>query len=184
MEVMIVGAWAGEQLPVVSGTEVVIGEDLFEGQNWTMGVVLLVTVGVVLLSCACIVCDSHLRTGNVTREPEVAKQLSCMSPRSMRAHDIDHVKERTWILSRYSGGQLLQLMMLNTRSFCENLRHIATMSEDQAKCICNSRVCCEFVGWVTGCDDNLNESRVAHELEYRVVITSCARQRETRVVRS
>ena len=35
------------------------------------------------------------------------------------------------------------------------------------------------VGWVTGCDDFLYESRVAHELEYRVVITSCARQRET-----
>ena len=83
-----------------------------------MGVVLLVTVGVVLLSCACVVCDPHLPTGNVhvTREPEVAPQLSCMSPRTRR--DIDHVKERTWILSWYSGDQLWQLMMLNTRSFC------------------------------------------------------------------
>ena len=42
--------------------------------SWTMGVVLLVTVGVGLLSCACAVFDPHLPTGNVhvTREPEVA----------------------------------------------------------------------------------------------------------------
>ena len=44
MGVMIVGAWTGEPLPVVSGTGVIIGEDLFEGLSWTMGVVLLVTV--------------------------------------------------------------------------------------------------------------------------------------------
>ena len=42
---MIVGAWAGEQLLVVSGTGVIIGKDLLEGHSWTMGVVLLVTVG-------------------------------------------------------------------------------------------------------------------------------------------
>ena len=47
------GAWAGEQLPVVSGTGVTIGEDLSEGHSWTMGVVLLVTVGVGLLRCVC-----------------------------------------------------------------------------------------------------------------------------------
>ena len=58
----------------------------------------------VLLCCACIVCYPHLPTGNVTRKPEVAKQLSCMSPRSNRADDIDHVKERTWILSWYYGA--------------------------------------------------------------------------------
>ena len=50
---MIVGVWTGEQLLVVSGTGVIIGEDLFEGHSWTMGVVLLVTVGVGLLSCVC-----------------------------------------------------------------------------------------------------------------------------------
>ena len=33
----------------------------------------------------------------------------------------------------------------------------------QTKCICNSRFCCEFVGWVAGCDDYLCESRVVHE---------------------
>ena len=42
------------------------------------------------------------------REPEVAKQLSCMSPRSMQADDIDHGKERTGILSWYSRDQLWQ----------------------------------------------------------------------------
>ena len=177
MGMLFAGAWAGEQLPVVSGTEVIIGEDLIECcQSWTIGVVLFVAVGVVLLCSACIVCYPHLPTG---REREVARQLSCMSPRSMRADDIHHEKERTWILSWYSGDQLWQPMMLDTRSFYGKL-HIATMSEVQAKCICNSRVCCEFVGWVTGCDDFLYESRVARELKYRFVITSCARQRETR----
>ena len=63
MEMMFTGASAGKQLPVVSGTGVIFGEDLIEGQSWTIGVVLLVTVGVVLLSCACIVHDSHLPTG-------------------------------------------------------------------------------------------------------------------------
>ena len=52
MGMMIVEAWAGEQLPVVSGTGVIIGEDLFEGHSWTM-VLSLVTVGVGLLSCLC-----------------------------------------------------------------------------------------------------------------------------------
>ena len=89
---LFAGAWAGEQLPVVSGTEVIIGEDLIEGQSWTMGVVLLVTVGVVLLSCARAVFDPHLPTGNVhvTREPAIAKQWRCMSPRAMQDDDLDH----------------------------------------------------------------------------------------------
>ena len=71
---MIVGAWVREQLPVFSGTGVTNGEDLIVVHSWTMGVVLLVTVGVGLLSCACAVFDPHLPTGNVhvTREPEVA----------------------------------------------------------------------------------------------------------------
>ena len=99
MGTLFAGAWAGEQLLVVSGTEVIVGEDLIDGQSWTIGVVLLITVGVVLLSCACIVCYSHLSTGrNLTREPEIAKQQSCMNSKSMRADDIDHVKERTWAL--------------------------------------------------------------------------------------
>ena len=69
------------------------------------GVVLLVTVGVVLLSCACAVFDPHLPTGNVhvTREPAIAKQRSCMSPRTMQDDDLDHVNERSWIHSWYSG---------------------------------------------------------------------------------
>ena len=72
MGMLFAGAWAGEQLSVVSGTEVIIGEDLIEGQSWTMGVVLLVTVGVGLLSCARAVFDPHLPAGNVrvAREPD------------------------------------------------------------------------------------------------------------------
>ena len=55
MEMLFARAWAGEQLPMVSGTGVIIGEKLIEGQSCLIGVVLFVTVGVVLLSCACIV---------------------------------------------------------------------------------------------------------------------------------
>ena len=81
MGMLFAGACAGEQLPVDSGTEVLIGEYLIEGQSWTTGVALLVTFGVVLLSC--VVCHLRLPTGNVhvTREPAIAKQCSCMSPR-------------------------------------------------------------------------------------------------------
>ena len=49
MGMLFARAWAGEQLLVVSGTALIFGEDLIEGQSWTMGVVLLVTVGVGLL---------------------------------------------------------------------------------------------------------------------------------------
>ena len=56
MEMMFKGAWAGKQLPVVSGTGVVIGEDLIEGQSWTIGVVLLVTVGVSGTAQLCVYC--------------------------------------------------------------------------------------------------------------------------------
>ena len=72
MGTLIAGAWAGEQLIVVSGTGVVIGEDLSEGHSWMIGVGLLVTVEVVLLSCPCIVHFSYLPTGRtVTIEPEL-----------------------------------------------------------------------------------------------------------------
>ena len=99
MCMMIAGAWAGEQLHVISGSGVIIGEDLREGQGWLIGVVLLVTLGVILLSCACTVHSSHLPTGRtVTREPEVARHWSCMTPRSMRPEIINHVKEKTWSL--------------------------------------------------------------------------------------
>ena len=152
MEMLFAGAWAGEQLLVVSGTEVLIGKHLIEGQSWTIGVVLLVTVRVVPLSCARAVFDPHLPTGNVnvTREPAIAKQRSCTSPRTTQDDDLDHVNERTWILSWYSGNQLWQLMVLNTRSMCgklvQFLRHIAIMSENQIKVCCNSLVCYGFVG--------------------------------------
>ena len=68
---------------MVSSTEVLIGEDLIEGQCWTTGV-LLITVG-----------NAH-----VTREPAFAKQCS-MSPGAMQDDDLDHlsVTECTSILS-------------------------------------------------------------------------------------
>ena len=96
-----------------------IGEDLIESQSWTMGVVLLITVGAVLLSCACAVFDLHFPTGTlqVTSEPAIAMEWSCTSPRAMQDDDVDHVNERTWILSWYSGNQLWQLMVFNTAEF-------------------------------------------------------------------
>ena len=165
-------------------------EDLSEGQGWMIGVVLLVTNGVVLLSRACTVHSSHLPTGKtVTRQPEVAGQWSCMTPRSMRPEIINHVTEKAWSFSWYSGDQLWQRMLiLNARHWRDTpvhfSRRIVIMSEDQTMCSCDYRFCCEFVDWITGCDDYLQESRVAHELECRVVITSCSRRRETRGIES
>ena len=63
-------AWAGEQVPVVSATGVIAGEESIE----------LVAVGVVLLSYACISIVSHRPTGNVTSKPEVAQQRVNMTP--------------------------------------------------------------------------------------------------------
>ena len=116
------------------------GEDLIEGLSWTIGVVLLDTFGVILLSCACIVHSSHLPTGRTaTREPEVARQPSCMTLRSMRPEIINHVKERTWSLSWYCGDQLWQLMVMLSARCCRDtlvqfLRRIAIMSVDQTMC--------------------------------------------------
>ena len=62
-----------------------------------------------------------------------------MTLRSMRAEIINHVKERQ--------DSLEQLLWRG-----------ATMSEDQVKCIYNSRVCGEF--FRLGCDDYLYESKL------------------------
>ena len=164
---MIVGPWAGAQLPVDSGTGVIIGKDLFEGHSWTTGVVLLITVGVGLLGCVCAVFNPHLPTGSVqvTREPEVARQPSGMTLISMQNEIINHVSEKTWSLSWYSGDQLWQLTeMLNAR-YCRDtlvqlLRHIAIMSENQTRCSGDDRVQSEFFDWVTGGDDYLYESKL------------------------
>ena len=168
MGMMIVGAWTAEQSPVVSGTGVIIGEDLCEGHSWTMGVALLVTVGVVLLSCACAVLDPHLPTGNVhvTREPEVARQQSCTTLRSMRTDIINHVNGRTWSLSWYSEDQLWQLMVMLNARYCRRdtlvqlLRRIAIMSENQTMCSGDDRVWGEFFDCVTGGDGYLYESKL------------------------
>ena len=164
---MIVGAWAGEQLSVVSGTGSTIGEDSFKSHSWTTSVVLLISVGVGLLSCVCAVFNPHLPKGSVqvSREPEVVRQLSGMTLRSTRTVIINHVREKTWSLSWYSGDQLGQLMeMLNAR-YCRNtlvqsLRRIAIMSENQTWCSSDDRVQSEFFDWVTGGDDYLYESKL------------------------
>ena len=67
---------------VVSGTEVIIGEDLVEGHSWTMCAVLLVTVGVGLLGCVCAVFDPHLPTGKV----HVTRTRGCVAA---KRHDFD-----------------------------------------------------------------------------------------------
>ena len=165
-------AWAREQLPGVSGTEILIGKDLIEGQSWTLSVVLLITVGVVLLSCVFAVIVSHLPTGNVhvTREPAIAKQCS-VSPRVVQDDDLDHlnVTDSTWIISWNSEDQLWQLVVSNTRSLCgklvQFLRYIAIMSENQTNA-------CPWVflglkAAMTPCTNP--KCQVAHELEYRVV---------------
>ena len=68
----------------------VLQYSLIEGQSWTIGVVLLITVGVVLISYVFALFGSHLPTRNVhvTREPAIAKQCS-MSPRVMQDDDLD-----------------------------------------------------------------------------------------------
>ena len=112
------GIWAGQQLSCGPGTGVIIGENLFEGHSWTIGVVSLVTVGMVLLSCASVVLDPHLPTGNVyvTREPQVARKPSGMTFEKHANKDHRPRKVRAGSLSWYSGDQLWQLMeILNTR---------------------------------------------------------------------
>ena len=56
MRMLIVGARAVEQWPVVSGTGVSFGEDLLKGLTWMTGVVLLITIGVGLLGSVCVLC--------------------------------------------------------------------------------------------------------------------------------
>ena len=111
-----------------------------------MGVVLLVTVGVRLLSCVCAVFDPHLPTGNVhvTGKPEVARPPRGMTLRSMRTEIINHAKEKRWSLSWFSGDQLGQLMEIEgtvlSRYLVQLLRCIAIMSENQRRCSGDDRV--------------------------------------------
>ena len=122
-------------MPVVSGIGLTIGEDLFKSHSWTTGVVFLIIV--------------HLPTGSVpvTREPEVVRQPSGMNLRSMRLEIINHVREKTWSLSWYSGDQLWQLM--ENAQYCRDtlvqfLRRTAIMSENQTRCSSDDRVESEF----------------------------------------
>ena len=142
-------------------------EDLFESHSWTTGVALPTKVGVGLLCCVCAVFNPDLPTGSVqvTREPEVARQPSGMTLRSMRNEIINHVREKMWSLSWYSGDQLWQLMEMLNAQYCRNalvhlLRRIAIMSENQTRCSGDDRVQSEFFDGVTGGDDYLYESKL------------------------
>ena len=154
-------ARAGEQLPGVSDTEVIMGEDLMEGQSWTMGVVLLVTVGVILPSCARAVFDPDLPTGNVheTREPAIAKQRSCTSRRAMQDDDLDHlnVTERDvdslmvfWRSAEAADGvEHVEFVWGSWYSSCGTLQARMRTRPTFALFSC----CLEFFDWVTGGDD-------------------------------
>ena len=93
MSIVFAGAWAGEQMPVVSGTSDRCGKPRLRVRvGIVMGVVLLVEVGVVLLrrGGACIVLPSQTKIGKVTEEPEVAQQPVDLTPRSMKTEVVDH----------------------------------------------------------------------------------------------
>ena len=50
---------------------------------------------------------------------------------------------------------------------------MATMSETKSSVSAILAFVVSCSDWVTGCDGYLYDARVAHELEYRVEITSC-----------
>ena len=136
----------------------------------------------VLLSCVFAVIVSHLPTGNVhvTREPAIAKQWST-SPRAMQDDDFDHfnVTQSTWILSWYSGDQLWQLMVSNTRSLCgklvQFLLYIAIVSANQINACPILVLLWVSVGLSVAMTTCTNpKCQVAHELEYRVVRSAVA----------
>ena len=104
----------------------------------------------------------------------------------MQDDDIDHVKERTWILSWYSGDQLLQLIMLNTLSFvgswyssCGTLPPWVRTKPSVAAILAFAVGLSvrSQVAMITCTNPKL---QVAQELENQVVKPSYARQRETR----
>ena len=113
----------------------------------------------------------------MTGKPEVARQPTSMTPRSMRAEIINHVKEKSRGLSWYSGDQLWQLMLMLNARYCRDalvhlLRRIAIMSEDQTMSSCEYRVDCEFFDWVqvamTTCTNSESRTHWNAELWFRV----------------
>ena len=143
---MMIVAWVGKQLPVVSGTGVITGEGLFKGL--TMGVVLLVAVGVGLLSCVCCI-RSAPANWKCTRDKRTRGCRAAKLHDFERTEIINHVKERTWSLSWYAGDQLVQLMVMLNARCCQDtlvqfLRRIAIMSENQTMCGGDNRVWGEF----------------------------------------
>ena len=72
-----------------SGTGVIIGEHLIDGHSWTMGVVLLVTVGVGTAQLCVLYSIRTCQLGNV---PEVARQPRGITLTSTRTKIINHSK--------------------------------------------------------------------------------------------
>ena len=89
-----------------------------------MGVVLLVTVGVVLIGCARATFYPHLPTGigHVTREPAIAKQCRCMSPRAMEDDGLDHLN-----VTRRDVDSLT--VFWNSAGAADDVQHVEFVSE-------------------------------------------------------
>ena len=105
----------------------------------------------------------------MTREPEVAKQLSCMSPRIIRDDDIDHVKEDSLVVFWRSAVTADDVE--HAEFFCgklvQFLRHIAIMSEVAAILAFAVGLSVGLQVAMTTCTNP--QLQVAHELEYQVV---------------
>ena len=104
----------------------------------------------------------------------------------MQDDDIDHVKERTWILSWYSGDQLWQLIMLNTLSFVGSWYSFCgtlppwVRTKPSVAAILAFAVGLSVRSQVAMTTCTNPKLQVAHELENQVVKPSDVRQRETR----
>ena len=139
----------------------ITGEDLSEGHSWTLGVVLLDTVGVGLLSCVCVVFDLHLptRNVNVTREPKVAWQTRDPTLRSVRIKIIN--KPKIWSLSRCSGDQMEAADDVEQAEFVWHVGAVlAVHCHHERERLPNSRVVVGF-GWTTSSDDYWYQSKVS-----------------------
>ena len=126
-------------MPLVSGTGATIEE------GWLMDVVLLVTVGVVLLSCAGTVFVFHPPTGNahMMREPLITKQESCLTLRSMRAETINHRRENVESLTVFCRSATAADGVIDGTvgdTLVQFLRCISIMGEDQTMFRGNYRV--------------------------------------------
>ena len=114
---------------------------------------------------------SALANWKCTRDKRTRGCRAAMLHDFERTEIINHVKERTWILSWYAGDQLVQLMVMLNARCCQDtlvqfLRRIAIMSENQTMCSGDNRIWGEFFDWVTEGGDYLYESKLGSH--YRI----------------